>query len=109
MIIRYTKSYDKTLKKIKKNNEATLTLEEIINYIEYTLSFKELEINPISKIYNFERLKYNNNEFYSFRLTKLIRLIVTPSVEGNSINLCYISTKHYEDFNKDKVIYYEKE
>lgn len=106
MIIIYTKSYDKTL---KKNKEAVQTLEEIINYIEYTSSFKELEINPISKIYNFERLKYNNNYFYSFRLTKIIRLIISPSKENNSINLCYISTKHYEDFDKDKVIYYEKE
>ena len=108
MVLKYTKSYDRTLKKIKKNNDAVQTLEEIINYIENTSTFKELEINPISKIYNFERLKYNNNEFYSFRLAKTIRLIVAPS-EDNSINLCYISTKHYEDFDKDKVIYYEKE
>lgn len=110
MILKYTKSYDNTLKKIKRNHDALSSLYEILDYIECTSTFHDLERNPLSKIYNFERLKYENNNFYSFRLSKTIRLIVKQSCCSNCcLELCYISRKHYDDFSKEKVIYYEEE
>ena len=61
-------------------------------------------MNTLTKIYNFERLKYELNEFYSFRLSKVYRLIVRPKDNDIEVELVYISIKHYVDFNKDKVI-----
>jgi hypothetical protein len=62
-------------------------------------------------MYGFEPLKYELNGFYSFNLAKnsgLIRLIIKPDDSNNSIYLVFISYKHYEDFTKERVIYYDE-
>ena len=104
MKIIYTKSYDNTLKKYPKEKEE---LQEVIDLIENSTDLYELENNPIANLYDFERLKYNLNKFYSFRLNdNKIRLIILP--DNNSIIFVYISYKHYSDFDERKVIYYDE-
>lgn len=66
--------------------------------------FISLINNPLSKIYNLERLKYDLDEFYSFRLSKVIRLIIRPKDNFVEVELVYVSMKHYTDFDKEKVI-----
>jgi len=58
----------------------------------------------LSKIYNLERLKYDLDEFYSFRLSKVIRLIIRPKDNFVEVELVYVSMNHYTDFDKEKVI-----
>ena len=78
MKIIYTKSYDKSIKELKKRNEELILLEEIKRFIRKSKDFNYLLNNPLSKVYGLERLKYELNEYYSFRLSKTIRLIVKP-------------------------------
>ena len=62
-------------------------------------------------MYNLERLKYDLNEFYSFRLSRsggFIRLIIYYNDQENAIYLVFISYNHYNDFNKERVIYYDE-
>lgn len=112
MRIIYTKSYDKGLKKLKKYNEELKRLNKIINIIEYSSNFNELCNLPIVKLYNFERLKYMLNDYYSFNLNKnggKIRLIIRPNTDNEvELFLVFISFDHYEDFDKGKVIYYDE-
>ena len=103
----HTKSYDNSVKKLKKYYEEKEELECIIKYLVKKNKFTDVINDPIAKIYGFERLKHNYNEYYSFRLSKLIRLIVRPIENDIELYLIYISTKHYDDFNDKKVIYYE--
>ncbi len=109
--IRYTKSYVTTLKKLKKHTEELKNLERIIFLISYSQNISFLINNPLSRIYKLERLKHELNEFYSFNLCKnkgMKRLIVRFIIETNEVELVYISFKYYEDFSKDKVIYYDE-
>ncbi len=111
MNIKYTKSYDNSIKKIKRHKYEYDNLEKIIKIIRDTRDFKELCSLPIVKKYHFERLKYDLNEFYSFNLCKSggkIRPIIKPN-DDNCVELflVYISYNHYDDFNIKKVIYYE--
>ncbi len=108
MNIIYTKSYDKSLKSLKKHHDEIIILNEIINTIKRFDSFNEMIKDPLLSIYDFERLKYDNNEFYSFRLSKVIRLIIKPCDDNYSIILIYISMKQYDDFNLGRVIYYDE-
>lgn len=111
MKIIYTKSYDQTRKKLKKYPVEQDNLNRIIELIENHSSLTELFNNPLVRLYHFERLKYDLNQYYSFNLTKsggLIRLIIHPNEELNIIELVYISYNHYEDFKKGKVIYYDE-
>lgn len=109
MKIIYTKSYDNTLKDLKKYPKEKNKLQEIIELVEDSTDFLELKANPIASLYDFERLKHNLNEFYSFRLNNAkIRLIVLPDKSDLKINFVYISYDHYLDFNKKKVIYYDE-
>ena len=84
MEIKYTKSYDRTYKKIKKHTSEAEILERIKQLIENTENFEKLVNNPLAKMYGFERLKYEFNEYYSFNLSKngsVIRLIIFPKNE----------------------------
>lgn len=108
MRIIYTKSYDKTLKNIKKHKKELELLSEILDYIKRQPTFSKMIEDPLNRIYHFERLKYELNEFYSFRLSKVVRLIVKPKNNDIEVNLVYISKDHYNDFNKGKVIYYDE-
>lgn len=110
MNLKYTKSYDNTVKKLKKFTAQKETLNIILDIINNSTDFDELKNNPIVRMYRFERLKYELNEFYSFSLEKsggVIRLIVRP-VNNNLLELSYISYDHYEDFNEERVIYYDE-
>ncbi len=108
MNVLYTKSYDSTYKNLKRYHEEKSILNDIIDIINNSSDFNELKYNPLIKIYHFEQLKYQLNEFYSFRLNdKLIRLIVRP-LDNNILELSYISYDHYNDFDKKKVIYYDE-
>lgn len=111
MNIIYTKSYDNGLKKLKKHKIEYDNLLKIIHMIENVDTFSMLKVLPMAKIYNFERLKHNNNKFYSFNLHKhggTIRLLVKPNNENDiELYFAYISFNHYEDFSEKKVIYYE--
>jgi len=108
MRIIYTKSYEKTLKNIKKYKQEKELLNEILEYIKRQPTFTKMIRDPLIAIYHFERLKYELNEFYSFRLSKVIRLIVKPKDNDIEIDLVYISKDHYNDFNKGKVICYDE-
>lgn len=84
---------------------------KILDIIENTNSFQELIHLPQVQMYDFERLKHDKSDYYSFNPKKrggLIRLIVKP-YDDNEIELYLIkiSYKHYEDFDPKKVIYYE--
>ena len=109
MNIRYTKSYDKTNKKLKKHNYESDNEDKILKLIKNSNNFMELSLNPLASQYGFEQLKHELNEFYSFNLCKIggvIRLIIKPSTD-NYVDLIFISYKHYDDFTLEKVIYYE--
>jgi hypothetical protein len=96
MNIRYTKSYDNTIKKLKRHNKENENNKIIIELIKNSTDFLELSLNPISKMYGFEQLRHELNEFYSFNLCKnggVIRLIIKPS-NLDFIDLVYISYKH---------------
>lgn len=110
MNIIYTKSYDRMAKGLKKHINEKNTLEVIKELIENSSNFAELKNNPIAKRYNFERLKHQLNEFWSFYLDKdggVIRLIVKPN-NTDDLYLVFVSFDHYEDFSKEKVIYYDE-
>ncbi len=111
MNIIYTNSYKNSFKKIKKYNREYQNLMDILDIIENADDFNTLLKIPTINLYNFERLKYELNAFYSFNLSKnggKIRLIVKPN-ENNSIEiyLVFISYNHYDDFSLKKVIYNE--
>lgn len=109
--LKYTKSYDKTLKKLKNHHNELFNLEKIISIIKNSQSIIELKNNPLSKMYNLEQLKYELNKFHSFNLSKnggTIRLIIRLVVDLNEVELLYISFDHYKDFSEDKVIYYDE-
>ena len=111
MIIKHTKSFDRTFKKLKKHNNEYNNCCKIIEIIENTRTFDDLCNLPQVKMYGFERLKHNLNDYYSFNLCKrggVIRLIVKP-VDNCSIELFLItiSYNHYEDFDPEGVNYYE--
>lgn len=104
MVIKKFDSYEKSLKKLKKYNDETLRLNKILELIKNSESLEHLKINPISKMYGFEALKYDLTGYYSFNLCKsrggMIRLIVSIDELNTEMNLVYISTNHYEDFKR---------
>ena len=109
MKIFYSKSYDKCYKNLKKHSKERENLDKLLNDLQNVVDFDALVVNNYFKVhYNFERLKYQNSNFYSFNLSKsggVIRLIAQKL--DNDIIMVYISFDHYNDFNKGKVIFYE--
>lgn len=109
LAIKYTKSFDKCLKKLKKYSNEYSTLDKILDFLHNIETEEDLLHNPVALMYGFERLKYQLNEFYSFNLSKaggVIRLII--ELKNKTIYLDFISFNHYKDFNKEKVIYYDE-
>lgn len=108
MIIKYSKNYDKSIKKLKRHIHELNNLSNIIKIIERVENFDMLKKLPMVQMYKFEQLKYQNNDFYSFNLSKhggTIRLIVKPDKENIVIiYLADISYKHYEDFDCERVV-----
>lgn len=90
-------------KNIKKHYLEREMLEKIKNHIKQSKNFFELMTNPISKMYGYEALKYELNEYYSFNLCKnggKIRLIFSVEAHINQVCLEFISLNHYEDFKQ---------
>lgn len=108
MKIVYTKSYDNSIKNLKKHYKELEELNRILKYLKYKNTFEEIQNDSVAKMYGFERLKHQYNEFYSFRLSKIMRLIVKPHEDKIKIYLIYVSKEHYEDFNLEKVKYYDE-
>ncbi len=107
----YKKSFDHTVKKLKKHEKEKANLEKILEIIRNCISFDELKKDPLANMYGFEQLKYRYNEFYSFNLEKnggVFRLIVKPCLDTICLYLIYICNKHYKDFDMERVIYYEE-
>lgn len=113
MKIRYSKNYEKGYKELKKKHrtEQLNNLKFINELIKRSLDFNELKNNPLSYMYGFEPLKYNNSGYYSFNLSKhsgVIRLIIRPQDNLINIDLVDISNNHYKDFDSKGVIYYDE-
>lgn len=113
MNIRYSKNYDKGYKELKKKHriEQLNNLKDINELIKNSCNFNELKNNPLSYMYDFEPLKYNNSGYYSFNLSKhggVIRLIVKPQDNCTVMDLADISNDHYKDFDPKGVIYYDE-
>lgn len=105
MVLKFTTNYDKAKKKLKKHIKELENLNNIIRLLENANDFNSVIHNPIFKIYGFERLKYEYNQFYSFNLSKnsgTIRLIVKPNDSNLELYLVHISYNHYVDFNLEK-------
>ena len=103
----YTKSFNISYKKLKKKYKEQEELHNVLLYLESKNSFKNIINDPVAKIYGFERLKHELNMFYSFRLSKVIRLIISPNDNGIELYMIYVSDNHYDDFDIKKVIYDE--
>lgn len=104
----YTKSFDSSSKKLKKHHEAKKKLKEILEVITSFDSFEKMKNDPILQLYDFERLKHQFSDFYSFKLSGVIRLIVRPTSSEVELDLIYVSMDHYEDFDVRKVEYYDE-
>ena len=92
-------------KKLKRHYKEKEMLEKIILLIKESSSYDELVINPFSKMYGFEILRYDMSGYYSFNLCKnggMIRLICRIEKEKNLVILEYITMNHYEDFKRMK-------
>lgn len=89
-------------KKLKRYPNEQEELRKILVYIKLCNNYLDLKNNPMSKIYEFEELKYELSGYSSFRLgnNKLIRLIVKIDKETNLVKVEYISIDHYEDFKR---------
>ena len=98
------------VKKIKKYNYEKGRLNMILNHIKLCETYNDLSLNPISKMYGFEKLKYKLQGFVSFNLCKnggMIRLICSVDISNNTVKIEKISMNHYEDIKRWGV-YYEK-
>ena len=92
-------------KKLKRHYKEKEMLEKIILLIKESSSYDELVVNPFSKMYGFEILRYDMSGYYSFNLCKnggMIRLICRIEKEKNLVILEYITMNHYEDFKRMK-------
>ncbi len=89
-------------KKLKRYPNEQKMLEKIIKHIKMSNNYRELKLNPVSRIYGFEELKHELSGFCSFRLEKsgVIRLIVTIDEDENIVKIEYISMDHYNDFKR---------
>ena len=94
-------------KKLKKYFNEKNNYEKIIMHIRTVNTYKELCIHPFSIMYGFERLKYFDDEYYSFNLSKkggVIRLIFKIDTVNNVVILKFISMNYYADFKRKKGI-----
>ena len=112
MTIKYTKGFNRTVKKLKRYAEEQKNLKDITEKITNHDTFQELQNNPIMKtIYDFHQLKHQKSGFWSLNLEKhggVIRLIVMPADNENEIIFVYVSYDHYNDFTPDKLRFYDE-
>jgi len=90
-------------KKLKRKYKEAQGLEIVLKLLKTSINFKELENNPLSRIYGFEPLKYQLSGHYSFNLIKhggTVRLICSFDKENNIVYLEKITTKHYADIKE---------
>lgn len=107
----YTKSYDRSLKKLSKYPKEKQVLLDILEFIRNSENIQSLKSNGLAKMYGFEQLKHNLHRYHSFNLCKnggVIRLVVYLDIEKECIEILYISYNHYKDFDESKVIYYDE-
>lgn len=106
MVIIKTEKYKRDLKKLEKKYKKEFeNNEKIENHIKVCRNLEELKLNVMSRVYNFEKLKGNNDKYWSFNLCKnrgTIRLICTVNEEENVVNLEHISFDHYKSLKKCK-------
>lgn len=105
MIIKKTKAYEKSYKKIIKDKYLTREIERIRNIENIIISSKNLEdlvLNPYKEIYHIEQKKGDLKEFYTARINDKIRLIMKPlgtypynKIEITEIEFINIDNKHY--------------
>lgn len=103
MIISETTGYKNSSKKIRKNYEAIQKLNSVLSHIETVYNYNELKNHEVSRLYGFEELKDDLVGYCRFSIDKngrngKLRLIFSCS--NDSIQLEYISDKHYEDFKR---------
>lgn len=113
MRIIYSKNYDKGLKELKKKHRTAelSVLEEILDIIKDSGSYEELRQNPVSYIYDFEELRGDKKGYCSFNLSRtggIIRLIVRPQMNTIVMEVVFISTNHYRDFDPKGVMFYDE-
>lgn len=88
-------------KKLKRHYKEKEMLEKIILLIKESSSYDELVINPFSKMYGFEILRYDMSGYYSFNLCKnggMIRLICRIEKENKypkSFIIYRLAKDHY--------------
>ena len=110
MQIVYSKNYLQSQKQLTKKHR-TKELEhlaEIIDAIREAETYDDLKLTPTAYIFKFEELKNDKVGFASFNLNKnggVVRLIVRPQDNKIVLELVFISTKHYEDFDPKGVIF----
>lgn len=83
-------NFNREEKKLAKHYEEQRMLEKILLHIKQSLSYDDLSLNPISKMYGFEALKCDMSGFYSFNLCKnggMIRLICKIDKKKNMVIL----------------------
>ena len=104
MKIIYSKNYDKGLKELKKKHKTQeqKNLKEIIEAIKNSDNYNDLKRTPAAAIFKFEELKEDKVGFASFNLCKnggTVRLIVKPQENMIILEIVFISTNHYKDFD----------
>ena len=90
-------------KKLKKYFNEKNNYEKILIHIRMVNNYRELCMHPFSIMYGFEKLKYFDDEYYSFNLGKkggVIRLIFKIDKVNNAVILKFISMSHYDDFKR---------
>lgn len=105
MIIKKTKVYEKSYKKLILDKHLTNEIERIRNIENIIISSKNLEdlvLNPYKEIYHIEQKKGALKEFYTARINDKIRLIMKPlgtypynRIEITEIEFLNIDNKHY--------------
>ena len=113
MQIVYSKNYDKGLKILKKKRKTSelKVLSEIIDMIKSSDNYSDLKANPLAYIYDFEELRGDKSGFSSFKLSRAggkIRLIVRPCENIIILEVVFISTEYYEDFDPKGVMFYDE-
>ena len=104
MKIIYSKNYEKGLKELQKKHKTNelSNLKSIIDAIKNSDNYNDLKLTPAAAIFKFEELKNDKVGFASFNLCKnggKIRLIVRPRENMIIIEVVFISTDHYKDFD----------
>lgn len=110
MIVRYSENYKKWLKQLKKKHKTREldNLTEILDAIKESDTYQDLKLTPAAAIYKFEELRNDKTGFASFNLCKnggVIRLIVRPQDNLIVLEVIFISTDHYRDFDPKGVIF----